>query len=99
MCTEILGHTEQIQTSDKSAETPVKSAENSKAQLYYYIMQKLIGIILFELGALTIPLSEGDGTAFIMMLLFSLPLIFSKEKILMINYYNEESKKSETDNV
>ncbi len=93
MSTEILGYIEQIQTSEKPAETPVKTAEKSKAQVYYYIIQKLVGVVLFAMGVLTIIISGGDGTAFMMMLLFALPLIFSKEKILMIDYYNEESKK------
>ncbi len=92
MSNKILGYIEQIQPSERLAETPVK-AENLKSKQYYYIMQKLIGIVLFELGALTIPLSNGDGTAFIMMLIFALPLIFSKEKVLMTDYYYSEEKK------
>ncbi len=92
MSTEILGYIAQTQPSESPTETSVKPAEKSKAKQYYYIMQKLTGVILLELGALTIPLLDGDGTALIILLMFALPLIFSKEKILMADYYYSEEK-------
>lgn len=55
----------------------------------YYIKQKLIGIAALILGIGLGALTENAGAAFIG-IFFGLPLIFSKEKILMTGEYWEE---------
>lgn len=55
----------------------------------YYIKQKLIGIAALILGIGLGALTENAGAAFIG-IFFGLPLIFSREKILMTGEYWEE---------
>ena len=39
--------------------------------------------MLIALGAASVPVSEGDGTAFVMMLFIGLVLITTKDKVLL----------------
>lgn len=55
----------------------------------YYIKQKLVGIAALILGIGLGALTENAGAAFIG-IFFGLPLIFSREKILMTGEYWEE---------
>ena len=55
----------------------------------YYIKQKLVGIAALILGIGLGALTENAGAAFIG-IFFGLPLIFSKEKILMTGEYWED---------
>ena len=57
----------------------------------YYIKQKLIGIAALILGIGLGALTENAGAAFIG-IFFGLPLIFSREKILMTGEYWEEER-------
>lgn len=60
----------------------------------YYIKQKLVGIAALILGVGLGALTENAGAAFIG-IFFGLPLIFSKEKILMTGEYWEEEHDDE----
>ena len=53
----------------------------------YSVLQKLAGAIIFVLGLATIPLADGDGTAFVFLLLFAVPLLLSKDKL---KYYERK---------
>ena len=54
----------------------------------YSVLQKLAGAIIFVLGLVTIPLADGDGTAFVFLLLFAIPLLLSKDKL---KYYGDDN--------
>ena len=53
----------------------------------YAVLQKIAGAIIFVLGLVTIPLADGDGTAFVFLLLFAVPLLLSKDKL---EYYERK---------
>ena len=53
----------------------------------YAVLQKIAGAIIFVLGLVTIPLADGDGTAFVFLLLFAVPLLLSKDKL---KYYERK---------
>jgi hypothetical protein len=78
---------------NKPIEMRLEPRQYCKEKLYYYIIQKAVGVILAALGAITIWLSKGDITGFVFMIVFAFPLIFSKNKILMFGYFfNEEDE-------
>ena len=54
----------------------------------YSVLQKLVGAIIFILGLITVPLSDGDGTAFVFLLIFAVPLLLSKDKL---EYYGDDN--------
>lgn len=81
MCTtETLGYINATTETDHTAHT---SADNHRKEKVYYLKQKLLGVMLIVLGAASIPISEGDGTAFVMTLFIGLALIGTKDKVLM----------------
>ena len=53
----------------------------------YAVLQKIAGAIIFVHGLVTIPLADGDGTAFVFLLLFAVPLLLSKDKL---EYYERK---------
>ena len=53
----------------------------------YAVLQKIAGAIIFVLGLVTIPLADGDGTAFVFLLLLAIPLLLSKDKL---KYYGDD---------
>ena len=90
MSTEILGYIGQIKP------TPTQTEEKAPQQVrtinkdkLYYTKQKLVGVILIGLGAISAAVSEGDITFLIFMLSFAVPL-FGKNKVLMIEEDNAE---------
>ena len=87
MITQTLGY---INATTESEQTAHTAEDNKHKDKLYYIKQKLIGVILIALGAVSVPISEGDGTAFLMMLLIGLSLIATKEKVLMIGENNDD---------
>ena len=86
MITQTLGYINATMESKKTAHT---ATDNRRKDKLYYIKQKLAGVILIALGAASVPVSEGDGTAFVMMLFIGLVLITTKDKVLMIEEDDE----------
>lgn len=81
MCTtETLGY---INATTETEQTAHTAADNHRKEKVYYLKQKLLGVMLIVLGAASIPISEGDGTAFVMTLFIGLALIGTKDKVLM----------------
>ena len=90
MSTEILGYIGQVQETTQTKENAPQQARKVNKNKLYYIKQKLAGVILIALGAISVPISEGDGTAFVMMLFIGLALIVTKDKVLMIGEDNDD---------
>ena len=87
MITQTLGY---INATTESKQTAHTTTDNRHKDRLYYIKQKLIGVIMIALGAASVPVSEGDGTAFVMMLFIGLALIATKDKVLMIGEDNDD---------
>ena len=87
MITQTLGY---INATTESEQTVHTATDNRRKDKLYYIKQKLAGVILIALGAISVPVSEGDGTAFLMMLFIGLALIATKDKVLMIGDDNDD---------
>lgn len=89
MSTEILGYIGQInqKPTQTKQEAPQRTRTANKDKLYY-IKQKLVGVILIGLGAISAALSD-DGTFLVFMLMMSIPF-FGKDKVLMIKGRDEE---------
>ena len=81
MITQTLGYINATTESEQPAHT---TEDNKHKNKLYYIKQKLVGDVLIGLGAASVPVSEGDGTAFVMMLFIGLAVIVTREKVLMI---------------
>ena len=73
----------------------VKLKRMNVQEKFYYLIQKLVGVLIFIIGYASIPLSDGDGTAFVFLLMFALPLMFSKDKIFMSSIDNYEEDNDE----
>ena len=86
MITQTLGY---INATTESEQTVHTATDNRRKNKLYYIKQKLAGFMLIALGAASVPVSEGDGTAFVMMLFIGLVLITTKDKVLMIEEDDE----------
>lgn len=86
MITQTLGY---INATTEREQT-VHTTDNRRKDKLYYIKQKLAGVILIALGAISVPVSEGDGTAFVMMLFIGLALIATRDKVLMIGEDNDD---------
>ena len=80
MITQTLGY---INATTESEQTAHTATDNRCKDKIYYIKQKLAGVILIALGAVSVPISEGDETAFVMMLFIGLVLITTKDKVLL----------------
>ena len=87
MITQTLGY---INATTESEQTDHTAKDNRRKDKLYYIKQKLVGVVLIALGAASVPVSEGDGTAFVMMLFIGLALIATKDKVLMIGENNDD---------
>lgn len=72
MSTEILGY---LTAPHRPTHKPTQRRKNQAIHISHSLMQKLTAVILMELGALTIPISDGDGTAFIFMLFLGIAII------------------------
>ena len=81
MSTEILGYMARPQTvSQKLTERTQTKRSIMDIQIPDIIMQKLLGIIMMELGALTLPICDGDGTAFVMIMLLGIAMLIGGRK-------------------
>ena len=75
MCTEIIGYMTAPATSQKCPATARKK-HKVKSQA---ITQRLLGVILIAIGAITIPL-ENDATPFVMCLMLGIAAIIGGDK-------------------
>ena len=81
MSTEILGYMARPQT---TAQKPIERTQTKRSimdiQIPDTIMQKLLGVIMMELGALTLPICDGDGTAFVMIVLLGIAMLIGGKR-------------------
>lgn len=81
MSTEILGYMAKPQ---RTVQKPTESTQTKRSvmdtQIPDVIMQKLSSVIMMELGALTLPICDGDGTAFIMLMLFGIAMLIGGKR-------------------
>ena len=81
MSTEVIGYLAMPQrTTEKPTERTQTKRSIMDIQIPDTIMQKLTGIIMMELGALTLPICDGDGTAFIMIMFFGIAMLIGGGK-------------------
>ena len=81
MSTEILGYMARPQTvSQKPTERTQTKRSIMDIQIPDVIMQKLSGIVMMELGALTLPICDGDGTAFVAIMLLGIAMLIGGGK-------------------
>ena len=81
MSTEILGYMARPQTvSQKPTESTQTKRSVMDTQIPDVIIQKLLGIIMMELGALTLPICDGDGTAFVMIMLLGIAMLIGGKR-------------------
>lgn len=81
MSTEILGYMAMPQrTAQKPTERLTEQRKIKAIQIPNTIMQKLTGVIMMELGALTLPICDGDGTAFIMLMFLGIAMLIGGGK-------------------
>lgn len=81
MSTEILGYMARPQTvSQKPTERTQAKRSIMDIQIPDIIMQKLLGVIMMEMGALTLPICDGDGNAFVMLMLLGIAMLIGGGK-------------------
>ena len=81
MSTEIIGYLARPQTvSQKPTERPTTKRSIMDIQIPDVVMQKLSGIIMMEIGALTLPICDGDGNAFVMFMLFGIIMMIGGKR-------------------
>ena len=81
MSTEIIGYlTRPQRVSQKPTESPTTKRNIFNIQIPDVIMQKLSGVIMMELGALTLPICDGDGNAFVMFMLFGIIMMIGGKR-------------------
>ena len=81
MSTEILGYMARPQrTAQKLTERPTTKRSIMDIQIPDVIMQKLSSVIMMELGALTLPICDGDGTAYVMIMLLGIAMLIGGGK-------------------
>lgn len=81
MSTEILGYMARPQrTAQNPTERPTTKRSIMDIQIPDIIMQKLSGVIMMEMGALTLPICDGDGTAFVMLMLLGIAMLIGGGK-------------------
>lgn len=76
MSTDVIGY---LATPQNVTERPTERRNQHRQQCVLSINQKLIGVILVVIGAMTIPI-ENDATFFIMMLFFGMVALTAKEE-------------------
>ena len=81
MSTEILGYMARPQTTvQMPTERPTTKRSIMDIQIPDAVMQKLSGVIMMELGALTLPICDGDGTAFVMLMVLGIAMLIGGGK-------------------
>ena len=74
MTTEIIGYIAQ-QTAQKPTETHTATRKIKPIHITNRTKERLLGVIMIALGALTIPLCGNDATAFVMCLFLGIAAI------------------------
>ena len=81
MSTEILGYMARPQ---RTVQKPIERTQTKRnimdIQIPNVVIQKLSGVIMMELGALTLPICDGDGTAFVMLMLLGIAMLIGGRK-------------------
>ena len=81
MSTEILGYMARPQ---RTVQKPIERTQTKRnimdIQIPDVIMQKLLGVIMMELGALTLPICDGDGTAFVMLMFLGIAMLIGGKR-------------------
>ena len=81
MSTEVIGY---LAMPQRTAQKPTEHTQTKRSitdiHIPDVIMQKLTGVIMMELGALTLPICDGDGTAFIMLMFFGIAMLIGGGK-------------------
>ena len=81
MSTEILGYMARPQTvSQKPTEHTQTKRNIMDIQIPDVIIQKLSGVIIMEMGALTLPICDGDGNAFVMLMFLGIAMLIGGGK-------------------
>ena len=81
MSTEVIGYLARPQrVSQKPTERPTTKRSIMDIQIPDVIMQKLSGVIMMEMGALTLPICDGDGTAFVMLMFLGIAMLIGGGK-------------------
>ena len=81
MSTEVIGYLARPQTTaQKPTERPTTKRSIMDKQIPDTVIQKLLGVIMMELGALTLPICDGDGTAFVMLVLLGIAMLIGGRK-------------------
>ena len=81
MSTEILGYMARPQ---RATQKPTERTQTKRSimdiQIPDTIMQKLLGVIMMEMGALTLPICDGDGNAFVMLIFLGIAMLIGGGK-------------------
>ena len=81
MSTEVIGYLARPQrATQKPTERPTTKRSIMDIQIPDIIMQKLSSVIMMELGALTLPICDGDGNAFVMLMLLGIAMLIGGGK-------------------
>jgi hypothetical protein len=72
----------------------MKKSKRDK-RYYYFVRQKIVGWALVALGVLSAILLDGDCTAALLIVPIGLYAAFTKEMVLMDDYYFEKNQKIE----
>ena len=81
MSTEVIGYLARPQrTAQNPTERPTTKRSIMYIQIPDIIMQKLSGVIMMEMGALTIPVCDGDGNAFMLFLFLGIAMLIGDER-------------------
>ena len=78
MTTEIIGYMTQ-QTAQKPTETHTTTRKTKPIHITNRTKERILGVIMIALGALTIPLCGNDATAFVMCLFLGIAPIIGGE--------------------
>ena len=81
MSTEVIGYLARPQ---RVSQKPTESTQTKRSimdiQIPDVVIQKLLGVIIMELGALTLPICDGDGTAFVMLMFLGIAMLIGGGK-------------------
>ena len=81
MNTEVIGYLARPQRATQKPTERTQTKRNiMDIQIPDVIMQKLSSVIMMELGALTLPICDGDGTAFVMLMLLGIAMLIGGRK-------------------
>ena len=71
-----------------------KRLEREYGRFFYFLKQKLVGVMFLAITFLAVKLLEGDATIAVFTVPFGLALIFSKSMFLVNDFYWEEKERN-----